>query len=110
MQWSQASQPGRAPVAIIGLSCRFPGAADPHTFYHKLLAGVESIQFLSPAQLDQHGVDPTVSRAPNYVPAAAVLEEVQRASLDRLTIHRCSSCARGYHGYSLPTMRRGCCR
>lgn len=30
-------------VAIIGMSCRFPGASDPEEYWHNLLNGVESI-------------------------------------------------------------------
>ena len=34
----------RQPIAIIGLSCRFPGAADSDEFWQNLLAGVDSVR------------------------------------------------------------------
>lgn len=64
-------------VAIIGLSCRFPGAATAQEFWNNLCDGVESITFFSDTELAQAGVDPALISNPNYVKAAPVLRDVE---------------------------------
>ncbi len=61
-------------VAIIGVAGRFPGASDVSEFWSNLRGGVESIVFMSEEELIEAGVDAAVVRAPNYVPAAALLD------------------------------------
>jgi acyl transferase domain-containing protein/NADPH:quinone reductase-like Zn-dependent oxidoreductase/SAM-dependent methyltransferase/acyl carrier protein len=65
-------------VAIIGMSGRFPGAPDIDTLWRNLSEGTESIARFSDAELLGSGVPPDLLRNPNYVPAAAVLEDVER--------------------------------
>ena len=60
-------------IAIIGMSGRFPGAANIEQFWQNLSQGVESISFFSPAELEAAGVDPQLIQAPNYVPARPML-------------------------------------
>lgn len=43
-------------IAIIGMSCRFPGADDPDEYWHNLLNGVESIVEFDPGSDDQQSV------------------------------------------------------
>lgn len=69
----QPSAPSRD-IAIIGMSGRFPGAGSVEALWENLTHGVESISHLSPDQLLGAGVSPTEWSAPDYVPAAAVLE------------------------------------
>ena len=38
-------------IAIIGMACRFPGAAHPRAFWDNLVRGVESITFFSDEEL-----------------------------------------------------------
>jgi len=64
-------------IAIIGLSCRFPGAATAEEFWKNLCDGVESITFFSDQELVQAGVDPALVANPNYVKAAPVLRDVE---------------------------------
>lgn len=61
-------------LAIIGLSCRFPGAATPAAFWQNLCAGVESIAFFTEQELAV--LDPRLTSDPNYVKAAAVLPDI----------------------------------
>ena len=62
-------------IAIVGMAGRFPGAKNLAEFWQNLKNGVESISFFSDAELTAAGVNS--DRAdPNYVPAKAVLEDV----------------------------------
>jgi PfaB family protein len=47
----------REPIAIIGLGCLFPDAANPATFWQNLVAGIDSTSPVTTAEL---GVDPAV--------------------------------------------------
>ncbi|MFH1539621.1 MAG: aminotransferase class III-fold pyridoxal phosphate-dependent enzyme, partial [bacterium] len=52
---SRAPSTGRTsddPVAIIGLSCRFPGAEDPEAFWRLLNEGIDAITEVPPARWD----------------------------------------------------------
>lgn len=68
---------GSADVAIIGLDCRFPGAASPGAFWWNLREGVETIAEFSPEEIVSSGVDPMNLSHPDYVRAAAVLEDAE---------------------------------
>lgn len=63
-------------VAIIGMSCRFPGATTIEEFWENLCNGVESISLFSDTQLELSLLDPMLATDPNLVKAGAVLEEV----------------------------------
>lgn len=65
-------------VAVIGFSCRFPGASDPARFWTNLRDGVESIRRFEPDELIGLGVDPELVRHPSFVPAAPVLDQTDR--------------------------------
>ena len=47
-------------IAIIGMACRFPGAADPASFWTNLRDGVESIERLDAAALLVAGESPAL--------------------------------------------------
>ncbi|MDP2055330.1 MAG: polyketide synthase, partial [Acidobacteriota bacterium] len=80
---TELTEPGAPePIAIVGMACRFPGAADPAAFWRNLAAGVESIRFFSEAELRAAGVGPEVSRQPDYVPAHGWLDGVDRFDAD----------------------------
>ncbi|RYE33077.1 MAG: amino acid adenylation domain-containing protein [Hyphomicrobiales bacterium] len=66
----------RNAVAIIGMSGRFPGAADVGSFWQNLLNGVESISRFDAAELEDNFDDATRA-LPNYVPARSILEGVE---------------------------------
>ncbi len=63
-------------IAVIGMSCAYPGAAGPDAFWHNIVTGVESLTRLSTEDLLAAGEDPDLIRAPEYVPIAACLDDV----------------------------------
>lgn len=61
-------------VAIIGMACRLPGAADLASFWRNLTEGRESVTFFSKDQLE-----PPFRRLadlPGFVPAAAIVDDI----------------------------------
>jgi len=71
------SNPRRNDIAIIGLSCRFPGAATAEEYWKNLCDGVESINFFSGQELVAANVDPSLIANPSYVKAAPMLRDVE---------------------------------
>jgi len=61
-------------IAIIGMSGRFPGAANVEEFWQLLRDGVEAVSFFSNEELLGAGVPPAHFNHPQYVKAKAVLE------------------------------------
>ena len=68
----------RQAIAIIGMSCRFPGAPDVRTFWDNLQNGVESLHRFTDAELTAAGVDEGVRRDPAYVPVNGALDGIDR--------------------------------
>ncbi|MFB3787163.1 MAG: SDR family oxidoreductase [bacterium] len=64
-------------IAIIGLSCRFPGARNAEQYWRNLRDGVESITCFTEEEVIAAGVDRETARDPHYVKAGAVLDEVE---------------------------------
>ena len=64
-------------IAIIGLSCRFPGATTAEEYWKNLCDGVESVTFFSDQELVATGIDPSLIANPGYVKAAAMLRHVE---------------------------------
>jgi len=62
-------------IAIIGMAGRFPGARNIQEFWRNLRDGVEGISFFSGPQLEQAGANPALIHEPNYVKAAALIED-----------------------------------
>jgi acyl transferase domain-containing protein/acyl carrier protein len=63
-------------IAIIGMSCRFPGTEDIDGFWQNLRDGMGSISFFSDEELASTGVDPALRRKSNYVKANGVLSDI----------------------------------
>lgn len=61
-------------IAIVGMSCRFPGAPSLDIFWQNLRNGVESITRFGDDELIAAGVDPATLANPNYVKARGRLE------------------------------------
>lgn len=60
-------------IAVIGMSCRFPGADTPAEFWDNLRKGIDSISRFSMEELAASGADLDAARDPRYIPARAVL-------------------------------------
>ena len=64
------------PIAIVGMSGRFPDAENVAQFWNHLLEGHESIRRLSESELLAAGVPLSAIRDANYVPVTASLTDV----------------------------------
>ncbi|HHP7244181.1 MAG TPA: beta-ketoacyl synthase N-terminal-like domain-containing protein, partial [Elainellaceae cyanobacterium] len=64
-------------IAIIGMSCRFPGAPNVETFWHNLCNGIESISWFDSQELIAAGVNANLLNHPNYVKANSILPDVE---------------------------------
>lgn len=62
-------------IAVIGMSCRFPGAKNIEEFWQNLKQGKETIGFFSDEALLNSNMEPGLFNNPNYVKAASVLED-----------------------------------
>ncbi|MEO1005228.1 MAG: beta-ketoacyl synthase N-terminal-like domain-containing protein, partial [Cyanobacteria bacterium J06638_38] len=73
---------GNKDVAIIGMSCRFPGANNLKEFWHNLSNGVESISWFEDQEILDTGVDRELLNNPNYVKASPILEDIEAFDAD----------------------------
>lgn len=62
-------------IAIVGISCRFPGAGNWKQYWRNLIEGKELVHFLNEVEISQLGVDERVRVNPNFVGAMSVLSE-----------------------------------
>jgi amino acid adenylation domain-containing protein len=67
---------GSSDIAVIGMSCRFPGARNLDEFLENLRKGVESLSQFSEEELLASGISPQLLRRPDYVKAGSVLEGI----------------------------------
>ncbi len=65
-------------IAIVGMSCRFPGADDTMSFWHNLKKGVESITFFTDEELIARGVPAELLNDPHYIKASAQLANIDQ--------------------------------
>jgi acyl transferase domain-containing protein len=72
------TEPNGPDIAVVGYSCRFPGAPDAEQFWRNLRDGVESVTVLSDREIGDSGVDRATRRRPGYVRAAPVLDDVDK--------------------------------
>ena len=73
---------GNKDVAIIGMSCRFPGANNISEFWDNLCNGVESISFFEDAEILASGVEEELLKDPNYVKASPILKDIEGFDAD----------------------------
>jgi amino acid adenylation domain-containing protein len=64
-------------IAVIGMSCRFPGAESIAQYWNNLKNGVESITTFSQQHLLDAGIDPQLLGKPNYVRAKGSLKDIE---------------------------------
>lgn len=62
-------------IAIIGMACRFPGAASPEEFWKNLSNAVESIHYLTEKELTDLGVKESFFKKKNYVNTSSGLKD-----------------------------------
>ncbi|MBT7590553.1 MAG: SDR family NAD(P)-dependent oxidoreductase [Candidatus Scalindua sp.] len=74
---NQETHDSLEPIAIIGMSCRFPGAGSVHTFWENMKNGVESVSFFTDEELQMSGIGTELLNNPDYVKAKAVLEDME---------------------------------
>lgn len=65
------------PIAVVGLSCRFPGAPDAEAFWANLRGGVRAIRELTPEELAARGVPEEIYNGPDYRRIGAILDDVE---------------------------------
>lgn len=76
LQEQYNAQPGTN-IAVVGMSCRFPGADSPEEFWQHLRDGKETITFFSKQELIAEGVDPELVEDEDYVRAQGILRDVK---------------------------------
>jgi polyketide synthase PksJ len=64
-------------IAIVGMACRVPGAADVEAFWRNLVDGRESIETVTDHELRAAGVPEALLRDPRYVRAGGFLADVE---------------------------------
>src|SRR5947209_158192 len=64
-------------IAIIGMSCRLPGANNIEEFWANLRDGKESLSRISREDLRRGGLDSTALDSPHYVPLVPVLDDIE---------------------------------
>ena len=66
-------------IAIVGIACRFPGAANKDEFWKNLISNKESITFFSDDELAQFEYDfETINKNANYVKARGKIDNVDK--------------------------------
>ncbi len=68
------AEPRVQPIAIIGMGGRFASAPNLERFWAMIRGGVEVLEELTPADMIESGVDPTLFSDPRYVRRATVLD------------------------------------
>ncbi|HYR06785.1 MAG TPA: beta-ketoacyl synthase N-terminal-like domain-containing protein, partial [Longimicrobium sp.] len=69
--------PARGGIAVVGMSGRFPGAADVAALWSNLRGGVDCVSALTEEELERAGVSAELRADPRYVRAEGVLEGVE---------------------------------
>ena len=62
-------------IAVVGMSCRLPGARTPAEYWSNLCQGVESISFFSEEELLAAGTPPELVRDPSFVRAYGAMPD-----------------------------------
>jgi len=73
-----ASEQNGLEIAVVGMSCRFPGAESVEELWRNLRDGVESLAVLSDEQLAAAGVPAPTRRSPGYVPVVRTIPDIDK--------------------------------
>lgn len=79
-------------IAVIGMSCRFPGAADLTAYWKNIKEGVESVSFFTDEELLAAGVEAAVLKNGNYVKANGVLDGEDKFDHNFFGISKSEAC------------------
>lgn len=63
-------------IAIVGITGRFPGAANVDEFWCNLRDGIESISFFTQQELASSNLDPSLQENPQYVGADGIIKDM----------------------------------
>lgn len=63
-------------IAIVGMTGRFPGAANVDEFWRNLRDGIESISFFTQQELASSNLDPSLQENPQYVGADGIIKDM----------------------------------
>ena len=72
---SSNRQANDAPIAVIGMACRFPGAPNIDAYWDLLKDGKEAVQTFNEEELAAAGVSRNQRQDPDYVPRGTVLDK-----------------------------------
>src|SRR5436305_2465850 len=64
-------------IAIVGMAGRFPGAANVEQYWRNLAAGVESIRFFAPEELETSVTGQPDLTHPSFLRAGGVLDGIE---------------------------------
>lgn len=67
---------GIEPIAIIGMSCRFPDADNIDEFWNNLKNGKESVSFFTEDELLSGGLDRDLINDPDYIRAGCIINDI----------------------------------
>ncbi|HEV2524148.1 MAG TPA: polyketide synthase, partial [Gammaproteobacteria bacterium] len=65
-------------VAVIGMSCRFPGANNVELFWDNLVKGIETIHRFTKEELQAAGISDALLNDPRYIRAKGILDDIER--------------------------------
>lgn len=65
-------------VAVIGMTCRFPGANNIHEFWNNLRDGKESIKLYTDEELNALGVEAAALKHPSFVKAGSTIPDIDQ--------------------------------
>lgn len=65
-------------VAIIGIACRFPGAANVSEFWQNLRNGIDCISHFTEEEMRAFGVREEIFSSPDFVRASPILPDIDR--------------------------------
>jgi len=64
-------------IAVIGMSCKFPGVSNLTEYWDVLKNGRETIHFFTDEELVEDGMDAVMLQSPNYVKAKGIIDGVE---------------------------------